>query len=58
MAKPRRRFARRFGDALSFVLLTVGAVTLILLAALGGYLAWTLRLRDLWTQVLHQPPPF
>ena len=38
--------------------MTLGSVTLALLLALGAYLAWTTRLHDLWTQVLHRPPPF
>jgi hypothetical protein len=47
---PRRRFIRRLGDALSLFLMTLGSITLALLIGLGGYLAWTMRLRDLWLQ--------
>ncbi len=55
-AAPRRAFSQRLGDALSFFLMTLGAVTLICLMALGGYLAWTLRLRDLWAHWFGAPP--
>jgi hypothetical protein len=54
---PRRRFIRRLGDALSLFLMTLGSITLALLIGLGGYLAWTMRLRDLWAQWA-APPPF
>lgn len=56
-APPRRRFIRRLGDALSLFLMTLGSITLALLIGLGGYLAWTMRLRDLWAQWT-APPPF
>jgi len=56
-APPRRRFARRLGDALSLFLMMLGSITLALLIGLGGYLAWTMRLRDLWAQWT-APPPF
>jgi len=49
-APPRRRFVRRVGDALSLFLMMLGSITLALLIGLGGYLAWTMRLRDLWSQ--------
>ena len=52
-----RRFVRRLGDALSFFLMMLGSLTLALLIGLGGYLAWTMRLRDLWAQWT-APPPF
>jgi hypothetical protein len=52
----RRRLARRLGDALSFILMTLGSVTLIFLLGLAGYLAWTLRLHDLWTHWFSVPP--
>jgi hypothetical protein len=48
-APPRRGFGRRLGDAMSFLLMTLGSITLIGLLALGGYVAWSLRLRDLWS---------
>jgi hypothetical protein len=56
-APPRRRFVRRLGDVLSVFLMMLGSITLALLIALGGYLAWTMRLRDLWAQWT-APPPF
>jgi hypothetical protein len=56
-APPRRRFLRRLGDALSLFLMTLGSITLALLIGLGGYLAWTMRLRDLWAQWT-APSPF
>ena len=55
--RPRRRFVRRLGDALSLFLMMLGSITLALLIGLGGYLAWTMRLRDLWAQWT-APPPF
>jgi len=45
---PRRGFVRRLGDVLSLFLMMLGSITFALLIALGGYLAWTMRLRDLW----------
>ena len=47
---PRQGFVRRLGDVLSLFLMMLGSITLALLIALGGYLAWTMRLRDLWDQ--------
>ena len=55
-APPRRGFVRRLGDALSLFLMALGSITLALLIALGGYLAWTMRLRDLWAQWTGAPP--
>jgi hypothetical protein len=55
--RPRRGFVRRLGDALSLFLMMLGSITLALFLALGGYLAWTMRLRDLWAQWIG-PPPF
>jgi hypothetical protein len=54
---PRRRFVRRLADALSFFLMMLGSLTLALLIGLGGYLAWTMRLRDVWAEWTG-PPPF
>lgn len=54
---PRRRFVRRLGDALSVFLMMLGSITLALFLGLGAYLAWTMRLRDLWAQWIG-PPPF
>ena len=54
---PRRGFVRRLGDVLSVFLMMLGSITLALLIGLGGYLAWTMRLRDLWAQWT-APPPF
>jgi hypothetical protein len=56
MVRTRRGVAERLGDALSFLLMALGAVTLILLLGLGGYLAWTVRLRDLWVHWFGAPP--
>ena len=58
LGRKKRPWSRRLADALSFLLMTLGSVTLVLLLALGAYLAWTMRLHDLWTEVLHRPPPF
>lgn len=58
VAAPRRRVAQRLGDTLSFLLMTLGSISLILLLALALYLVWTLKLRDMWTLWLHRPPPF
>jgi hypothetical protein len=55
-ARPRRRFAQRLGDALSLFLMILGSITLALLVGLGAYLAWTTRLRDLWSQWIGAPP--
>ena len=54
--KPRRRFAERLGDALSRFLMLLGSITLALLIGIGGYWAWTARLRDLWTHWIGAPP--
>jgi len=50
LVQPKRRLAARLGDALSFILMTLGSVTLAFLLGLGLYLAWTLRLHDIWTR--------
>ena len=55
-AAPRRGFLRRLGDVLSVFLMMLGSITLALLIALGGYLAWTMRLHELWAQWTAQPP--
>jgi hypothetical protein len=36
--------------------MTLGSITLICLLGLAGYLAWTLRLHDLWTRWTGAPP--
>jgi hypothetical protein len=54
----KRRWRRRLADALSYLVMTLGSVTLALLLALGAYLVWTTRLHDLWTQWMHGAPPF
>jgi hypothetical protein len=56
-APPRRRLLQRLGDALSLFLMMLGSITLAFLIGLGGYLAWTARLHDLWAQWT-APPPF
>jgi len=53
---PRRRLGARLGDALSFLLMTLGSATLIFLLGLAAYLAWTARLREIWTHWLGAPP--
>jgi hypothetical protein len=53
---PRRRLVQRLGDGLSLFLMMLGSITLALLIGLGGYLAWTMRLRDLWAQWIGAPP--
>jgi hypothetical protein len=55
-APPRRPFVRRLADFLSLFLMMLGSITLALLIGLGGYLAWTMRLRDLWAQWAAAPP--
>ena len=55
-AEPRRRFARRLGDALTLFLMTVGAITLALSIGIGADLLWMARLRDLWAQWIGAPP--
>jgi hypothetical protein len=47
---------RRLGDALSWLLMLLGSITLAVLLWLGAYWAWTSRLRDLWTQWIGAPP--
>ncbi len=55
-AAPPRTVGQRLGDAFSFLLMTLGSVTLICLLAIGFYLAWTLRARDWWAHWFGQPP--
>ena len=55
-AAPRRPgWAQRLGDALTFLLMTLGSVTLIGLLGLACYLAWTIRLHDLWAHWIGAP---
>jgi hypothetical protein len=54
--KARRGLAERLGDALSMFLMLLGSITLALLIGFGGSWAWTIRLRDLWTQWIGAPP--
>jgi hypothetical protein len=54
--RPRRGILRRLGDALSWLLMLLGSITLAVLVWLGAYWAWTTRLRDLWTQWIGAPP--
>jgi hypothetical protein len=37
-------------------LMLLGSITLVLLIGLGVYLAWTTRLRDLWTHWIGAAP--
>ena len=55
-ARRRRGILRRLGDALSMFLMLLGSITLALLLGLGGYWAWTTRLRELWTHWIGAPP--
>jgi hypothetical protein len=55
-ARRRPRLAERLGDALSMFLMLLGSITLVLLIGLGVYLAWTTRLRDLWTHWIGAAP--
>ncbi len=50
-------WGRRIGSAFAFLLMTLGSITLVCLLALGGYFAWTWRLRGLWAHWFG-PPPF
>jgi hypothetical protein len=54
-ARPRHRFIRRLGDVMKVFVMMLGSITLALLIGLGGYLAWTMRLRDLWAQWTSPP---
>jgi hypothetical protein len=55
-ARRRRGFAARLGDAFSLFLMILGSITFALLVGIGAYLAWTTRLRDLWTLWIGAPP--
>ena len=55
-ARRGRGFAARLGDALSMVLMLLGSITFALLLGLGGYWAWTMRLRELWAHWIGAPP--
>ncbi len=57
-APPRRTFVQGLGDALSFVVMTLGSITLICLMAIAGYFAWTFRLHDVWTHWMGGAAPF
>ncbi len=53
-ARPRY-FRRRFTGVLAFLLMAVGAATLVAVVALAVDLAWTHRLREVWTRALGYP---
>jgi hypothetical protein len=55
-ARPRRGIGRRLGDAFSLFLTLLGSITFALMLGIGGYLAWTARLRDLWAHWIGAPP--
>jgi hypothetical protein len=55
-ARRRRGIMRVLGDALSLFLMLLGSITLALLLGIGGYWAWTARLRDLWAHWIGAPP--
>jgi hypothetical protein len=55
-ARRRRGITRILGDALSLLLMLLGSITLALLIGIGGYWAWTARLRDLWAHWIGAPP--
>ncbi|HTR12622.1 MAG TPA: hypothetical protein VMI72_05030 [Roseiarcus sp.] len=52
----RRGVGRLLAEALSFILMTLGSITLIGLLGIGLYLVWTARLRDLWVYWVRSPP--
>src|SRR5258705_549573 len=56
-AEPRRGFMRRLGDVLGLFLMLLVSITFALFLGVGGYWAWTTRLRALGTQWIG-PPPF
>ena len=53
---PNRTWTRRASDAFAFFLMTLGSATFLALMALAFFLAWTLRLRALWTRWFGLPP--
>jgi hypothetical protein len=55
-ARRRPGITRVLGDALSLFLMLLGSITLALLLGIGGYWAWTARLRDLWAHWIGAPP--
>jgi hypothetical protein len=55
-ASSETTLGQRVGDVFAFLLMTLGSVTLICLLALGGYFAWTMRLRALWAHWFGLPP--
>jgi hypothetical protein len=55
-ARRRHAIARWLADALSLFLMLLGSITLALLLVVGGYWAWTTRLRDLWSDWIGAPP--
>ena len=54
--RPKRGIMRLLGDALSLFLMLLGSMTLALLLGIGGYWAWTARVRDLWAHWIGAPP--
>jgi hypothetical protein len=55
-APPKRRFAKRLGDAFSRFLMLLGSIALALLIGVGVDWAWAAGLRDLWTHWIGAPP--
>jgi hypothetical protein len=55
-ARRQRGIARGLGDAFSMFLMLLGSITLAILLGVGGYWAWTARLRDLWAHWVGAPP--
>jgi hypothetical protein len=55
-ARRQRGIGRRLGDAFSLFLMLLGSITFALMLGIGGYWAWTARLRDLWAQWIGAPP--
>ncbi len=53
---PRRRVSAALGDVLGFLLMTVGALALIAIAAMGLAIAWSDWGRALWTSHFGAPP--
>ena len=54
--RAKRGILRRLGDVFGVFLMLLGSITLALLVGIGGYWAWTARLRDLWTHWVGAPP--
>jgi hypothetical protein len=54
--RPKRGILQRLGSLVSWLVMLLGSITLALLLGVGGYLAWTARLRDIWAHWIGSPP--